>query len=266
MEAKESFRRQRLKVQAQASSAAHQNRIDIWLPRVSHISQLGLLLLTVGGFYFTVIPLYQKALLDEAIARKEIELKQTLVALDKAYVSVRQIAVQQFIVLSVEKCARTARLLVDPEDHPVKQKSGPKHSSEDVLLSVDVRRCISDAIAEAKAIADLRQVDRTALEVEAGRISNALVTLQARAIRDFDAAPEAVKRNVGQFSLKSDFRSRMLDFLAKHRPAEEIQKQRNELVVVQAQENVSAEYYQALLNEITSVRRLSWPVERSNAQ
>lgn len=56
---------------------------DKWLPRLSHLSQFGLFLFTVGTIYFTVIPLYQKALLEEAIAKKEIELKETTAALVK---------------------------------------------------------------------------------------------------------------------------------------------------------------------------------------
>ena len=51
---------------------------DKWLPRLSHFSQFGLFIFTVGTIYFTVIPLYQKALLEEAIAKKEIELRKQL--------------------------------------------------------------------------------------------------------------------------------------------------------------------------------------------
>ena len=53
------------------------------MPRLSHLSQFGLFLFTVGTIYFTVIPLCQKALLEEAIAKKEMELKETTAALVK---------------------------------------------------------------------------------------------------------------------------------------------------------------------------------------
>lgn len=217
-------------------------------------------MLTVGGLYFTVLPLYQKALLDEAIARKEIELQQTQVALDKAYLSVRQIVVQQFIVQAMDNCSHISRLLVDLEHQP-KQKSGPKNSSENELLSIDAKSCIANATDRTKAITDLRQADRSLIEREATRIASSIASLQQRAIKEFDEVPASFRSNPSQFKLANDSRSRMLDFLAKHRPLEEIEQQRKELMVEQAQEAVVARYHQELLNEITSVRRLSWPTE-----
>lgn len=239
--------------------------LDVWLPRVSYISQFGLLLLTVGGLYFTVLPLYQKALLDEAIARKEIELQQTLAALEKAYLSVRQIAVQQFIVQAIDNCSPFSRLLVDFEHQP-KQKSGPRNSSENELLSIDTKSCIANAIDRSKAITDLRQGDRSLIEREATRIASSLASHQQRAIKEFDEVPVSFRSNPDQFKLTSDFRSRMLDFLAKHRPLNEIEEQRKELMVEQAQEAVVVRYHQTLLNEITSIRRLNWPTEKPSAK
>ena len=58
-----------------------------------------------------MIPLYQKAILDEAIARKKLKLKKTKAALDKAYVSVREIATRQFVSMANEKCLRFSRFL-----------------------------------------------------------------------------------------------------------------------------------------------------------
>jgi hypothetical protein len=51
-------------------------RIDQWFNRASQLSQVLLLLLGVFGYFYTVLPLYQKALLDEEIAQKTLELKE----------------------------------------------------------------------------------------------------------------------------------------------------------------------------------------------
>lgn len=48
--------------------------VDSWLPRFAHLSQIALVALGVIGYVYTVLPLYQKALLDEEIARKTLEL------------------------------------------------------------------------------------------------------------------------------------------------------------------------------------------------
>lgn len=51
------------------------NRIDVWFARASHGSQVLLLLLGIFGYFYTVLPVYQKSLLDEDIARKTLELR-----------------------------------------------------------------------------------------------------------------------------------------------------------------------------------------------
>lgn len=47
---------------------------DVWLARAASLSQPLLLVLAVFGYFYTVVPAYQKELLSEQIAAKEIEL------------------------------------------------------------------------------------------------------------------------------------------------------------------------------------------------
>lgn len=56
---------------------------DRLLIRLAHASQLGLLALGVFGYFYTVLPVYQKAVLDEEIAKKTIELSQKSAELDQ---------------------------------------------------------------------------------------------------------------------------------------------------------------------------------------
>jgi len=49
-------------------------KIDQWLVRIANGSQVGLLALAVFGYFYTVLPVYQKSLLDEEIAKKTLEL------------------------------------------------------------------------------------------------------------------------------------------------------------------------------------------------
>ena len=51
-------------------------RFSNLLKNLSNLSQLGLLLLAIFGYFYTVKPLYSKALLEEQVAEKEIELKK----------------------------------------------------------------------------------------------------------------------------------------------------------------------------------------------
>lgn len=50
-------------------------RVDRWFVRAAHASQVLLLLLGVFGYFYTVLPVYQKSLLDEEIAQKTIQLR-----------------------------------------------------------------------------------------------------------------------------------------------------------------------------------------------
>lgn len=51
-------------------------RVDQWFNRLGQGSQVLLLLLGVFGYFYTVLPVYQKSLLDEEIAKKTIELSR----------------------------------------------------------------------------------------------------------------------------------------------------------------------------------------------
>lgn len=56
------------------ASSPHSD-IDLWFQRVAHLSQLALVLLATFGYVYTVLPVYQKSLLDEEIAKKTLELR-----------------------------------------------------------------------------------------------------------------------------------------------------------------------------------------------
>lgn len=50
--------------------------LDKWLSRLASASQPLLLLLATFGYFYTVVPIYQKEMLSEQIAAKEIELSR----------------------------------------------------------------------------------------------------------------------------------------------------------------------------------------------
>lgn len=54
----------------------HSAPVDKWLTRTANASQVGLLILAVFGYFYTVIPVYQKSLLDEEIAKKTLDLQK----------------------------------------------------------------------------------------------------------------------------------------------------------------------------------------------
>jgi hypothetical protein len=91
--------------QGSATPLPKGNQLDVWLQRLSHLSQFGLFLFTVRTIFFTVIPLYQKALLDEAIAKKEVELKEANTELEKAYGRMKFSILKDFAFMAGAGCS-----------------------------------------------------------------------------------------------------------------------------------------------------------------
>ncbi len=60
---------------ARTASISTSTIVDSWLIRAAHLSQMLLLVLGVFGYFYTVLPVYQKSLLDEEIAQKALEIK-----------------------------------------------------------------------------------------------------------------------------------------------------------------------------------------------
>jgi hypothetical protein len=119
------------------------HKLDVWLPRLSNIAQVVLLGLTAGAFYLTVLPLYQKALLDEAFARKEIELKQVTATLDAKYAKLREVAIRAFVINADADCSGFTTMMRRTRDRTY---SG--HSTFDI----DVKKCLLDHEEKAPSL------------------------------------------------------------------------------------------------------------------
>jgi hypothetical protein len=68
---------------------------DVVLQRLANASQLGVLILAVFGYFYTVLPIYQKSLLDEEIAKKTLQLnamETEFAAMSKKTVELKEMA------------------------------------------------------------------------------------------------------------------------------------------------------------------------------
>lgn len=132
--------------------------IDIWLQRLSHISQLGLFIFTVGAIYFTVIPLYQNALLDEQIARKEIELRELQSALNSAYAKNRASIVGSFIFHAGPACSG---LLIPPRSLRKLGEKAPTNEKNlaQQILEIKPKDCLAKELSSMKLLNELRTQD-----------------------------------------------------------------------------------------------------------
>ena len=86
------------------STTRNTDQPDLWLNRLSSFSQFGLLIIAIIGYFYTVVPLYQKSVLDEEIAKKEIELIEMQKKLDENYAQLRKLLTGQFIFFVGLEC------------------------------------------------------------------------------------------------------------------------------------------------------------------
>jgi hypothetical protein len=172
---------------------AHSSKLDVWLARLSHISQFGLFALTIGALYFTVIPLYKTAALEENIARRESELNATNTKLEAATIELAKVRFEIYertrvevireIVSSAPQCAG---LMEPPNSFGVRTKD----HYEKNLLKYDAGRCLWSSFDGSRAKEKLSPVDFAYLKREIETKTGELERMQNQALLDIRSVPE----------------------------------------------------------------------------
>lgn len=83
--------------------------IDKFLVRLSHISQIGLLLAAIFTIWYTVIPLYGKAILEEQISQKTLELNQINEKLNAQYSLIKSNTIKDINFKFLTQCYSLSR-------------------------------------------------------------------------------------------------------------------------------------------------------------
>lgn len=157
--------------------------LDIWLPRISHFSQFGLFVITLGSLYFVVLPVYQKSVLDEAIARKEIELKESEKLVEQSYVKLREIALTTFTRSVFQKCA------INFQDAEVVKDDYKGNYS----LNNDISSCLLDSAKSLNNIMLLRPNDRAIFLAELRNVTTRIEQDRKIALKQYIELPERAK-------------------------------------------------------------------------
>ena len=229
--------------------------LDVWLPRVSHISQFGLFLVTTVTIYFTVIPLYQKAFLEEAIAQKEIQLKQLEEKVSKSYSQIRAYAVGQFVGYVGQKCSG----LLSPTGLG---RAPDTKSPKLVFLENNVEECIFDVFNKSKTIQDLRKEDQELILTNLKKIAKELEKKRVAALDEYTTMPYRARIDVSALKLDSPSRKDAFDIYARMpSPGTNPEAIFNRSVSA-AQLGVFSEFNKAVREELDSVRSLNWGADK----
>lgn len=253
-----------------ASQTRHASRasLDTWLIRGSHIAQVGLFALTLWALFYTVIPLYKTAALEEQIARREAELKdmeqnlaRTVTALkdatEKAYHRSRADILWNLDFQAGPRCSGLLR--------PVEQlASFGGNSREEPVLLDNVGACLKGVLDKLEPESVLRHADLLALHAT---VDQTIVTLEERRSDAQAAITQMETKSVEElytFAPKGPFVRRMDEWFATVGQAyPEIGKRATQdehtYAVRHAQAKIVRDFENQVRVEIRKLRNVVWP-------
>jgi len=233
------------------------NPLDVWLVRASHVAQFGLFLITAGTIYFTVIPLYQKALLDEQIARREIELNRIQDQLDVSYKKIRASSVSTYIFRVGAECSG-ALLPVDQTG----EESAEKVDFAKRVLSISPEECLRRGM-EMAALKELRPGDMSFFQAEVSRVGTRLEAFRKQALDEYSGAEQRAKnRPLGMP------RGPAARALAEHLLTGQSEDFRKnvlaQIAVDEERSAVGSAYGDKFRAEVSSLRNINWPASKAS--
>lgn len=233
---------------------AQKHWLDIWLPRISHFSQFGLFVVTLGSLYFVVLPLYQKAVLDEAIARKEIELKESNELLEQSYKKIRSYAVMQFTASAAAKCILNLRAFNSEEDL----------SKSETSLNMNVSNCLNGEATISEELKQLRPNDQHTFSAALEKVIMEIEQKRSIALNEYLGLPARAKLDPSLLKPPKHFSAAMInameEFSKKTRLISEanISKQRFKAGIHAAQLDLESEFKEFSIKKIKGLRLLNW--------
>lgn len=246
--------------QRQKSKQAETHWVDVWLPRISHFSQFGLFVITIGGFYFTVLPLYQKAVLEEVIAQKEVQLVASEKALNRSYIRLRGFAIKEFIFSTSAKCSG---LLISPKTlQSLHKKPSSSPSIAEEIFNIKIEKCIREDFEKSKSLKELNSADLQVLASNVNRIIADIALKKEHALTEYQSIPRRAKADPSILKPLGLFSEQILAVLSKSQPAAWVEANRFSLAVKATQSAVVHEYETYIRDQIMTLRSIKWEAPR----
>jgi hypothetical protein len=144
----------------------------------------------VGSLYFIVLPLYQKALLEEGIAKKEVELAVATKAVDRSYSRLRIYAVREFYIAAGPVCSGLFQPPNEPPALGAPQKR--RQTRAEFVFAIDVPKCLHDMVTKTTALGELRADDRKVFDAAVTALGTELAERRRVALNAYEKAPSIV--------------------------------------------------------------------------
>lgn len=238
---------------AMQASNVTQHWADVWLPRLSHFAQFGLFLFTLGISYFTVLPLYQKAVLEESIAKKEIEYNELNKSLDVSYTRLRSYSMKQFYIEAMPVCSMLVFIGSKQATEEDKRKSRAEQ-----LFELNVPECLTNLGEKVEALNELRPSDRKTFEAELNQIGRKIAAKRTEL--------KAVYENAAQRVTDADFAALSKDlytvqaqvFIERIRGGIPDPAARRKISESVAKEKIGSQYQDFIRDQLRSLNSIEW--------
>jgi len=229
---------------------ASADALDRWLLRLSHFAQFGLLLITVGSLYFTVLPLYQKALLEEAIAQKEFELKTMNDVLARTYQQVQSSAIREFHLRGTHDCTTLWRQPPPPESL---RGDEPKKTEYESAFDFNTRMCLEKIATLPQVIEGLKPEDRALLLSMVAAIAEKIDAAREVAVAKFKEAPGIITQAKAATMDLKGFRALELQLRTELLGTKATAEERRILAISLEQEATALAFEEAVRTTVLSV-------------
>lgn len=137
-------------------------KADRVLDRVGQFVQIGLFVVAIVGFKFTVIPLYEKAMVDESLARSQLVLTKVEDKLAASYARIRYASVREFVLIVGPDCSG----LTIPPEVPALIMGQQQSGFDELVLDNSIAECFNKYLMKDSGLRELSADDRIRFENE----------------------------------------------------------------------------------------------------
>lgn len=167
------------------------NKIDFWLQRIGYLSQIGTLIVMVITIFYTVMPLYRTASLEESISKKEIELKLLTNKIKKYETKERSLVLAGYVSRVSYDCTSLSKpsslssfsINSSPEKHKL------------TILSENIEDCLKKQEYVDNVINNLSSEDKLTFKINLDLLVDKIGNLRKEKIAEYYNVENKLKNN-----------------------------------------------------------------------
>lgn len=234
------------------------NPWDLWLQRLTAVSQIGLCILAVVGLFYTVIPLYKSALLEEEIGRKTRQLEMIKSTLRRTYENLRDQELRLYLSALDDKCNPSGAM----KNVHGTVISGPRFQWKDPIFVNSFSACAGAFGRDG--LEDLSVADRDLFLAAITRTAQEVDVLRLKTADDIEHLPERAAINPALLVPLSPAARAYIDSIQKTEP-EAVARSALANQVFATREQLLVEHQDRVRKLFAALRSLPWPSDVAEA-